>query len=168
MYNKQRTINDIERIDIKEYIRTFILTIQRNEGRSINANHLGGSMHMKDLLDRPEYTRFKSFKSLDGFHYWNEQKVKYVPSNLGRGRGYIFYFICNGCRRNVKHLYQESLCETPVCRICSRIGYQAPKRKARELSRLLRKDYHSTEEKYYFAKKMGIGKEDIDEKKIDM
>jgi hypothetical protein len=87
---------------------------------------------MKELLDKPEYTTFKSMRDIqDGSRYWNEQKVDYTPSNLGSGRGYLFYFICNGCRRRVKYLYDYNFCHPPLCRTCCRIGYKAPTRRTK-------------------------------------
>lgn len=159
---RHRNAEELERINISDYIREFLVHIRKKEGRVINANHLGSAMHMKELLNDPRYTAFKSVKDVDnGFSYWSEQKVDYVPSNLGRGKGYLFYFICNGCNRRVKYLYEYNLCYSPLCRTCCRLKYKAPTRKARELSRLIRKPYLSGEAKYMLIKRAGLTVQDV-------
>lgn len=166
MYNPQqkktKLLNGIyPRIDISEYVREFLFNVKK-QGGALNANHASGAIHMKELLNNPAYTTFKSIRDFrDGFFYWNEQKVDYVPSNLGRGRGYLFYFICNGCGRRIKYLYECTPLDTPLCRICCCLGYKEPSRKARYLSRLLRKSYLSSEAKYMLIKRAGITREDI-------
>ena len=155
-------INSIPRIDISEYVREFIVQTRKKEGRLLNANHLVDAMRMKDRLNCPESTVYKSVRDIrTGFFYWNEQGVDYVPSNLGNGRGYLFYFICNGCGHRAKHLYEYSGIHSPLCRKCCHLHYRGPTRKERDLSRWGKKPYLSSEAKYMMAKRFGITKEDI-------
>ena len=170
MHNYQHTEKTVSntpypRFDIMDYVRNFILDIRKREGRTFNAHHSGEVEYMKELLNNPKYTTFKSIRAFNtGIPHWNEQKVDYVSSNLGNGRGYIFYFICNGCGQRVKCLYEYNVLNSPLCRTCCRLGYETPPNKARELIRLLRKQhspYYSSEVRYLIAKQAGITKEDV-------
>jgi len=160
---KKTIDNTYPRINIKGYVKTFIRNIREKEGRVFNTKHAGEIAYMKELLNTPAYTTFKSAKDLwTGDYYWNEQKVDYVRSNLGRG--YIFYFKCNGCGRRVKDLYRYSELNSPVCRTCCGLGYDTPSNKSRELIRLLRKGHYPiypSEVRWMIAKRAGITKEDI-------
>ncbi len=148
------------RFTIGDYVRNFKINIREKEGRILNTNHEGEVSYMKGLLNNPRYTTFKSIAVFnDGIPYWNEQKVDYVPSNLRRG--FIFYFICNGCERRAKHLYEYSTLESPLCRVCCRLKYEAPTYKARTFSRMLRKTYFSSEDKYLIIRRAGITLEDL-------
>ena len=123
-----RTVNNTyPRIDIGDYLREFIMDIRKREGQVFKTNHSGEVSYLKELLNTPKNTAFKSVRDFNtGIPFWNEQRVDYVPSNLGNGRGYIFYFICNNCSRRVKHLYEYSTLESPLCRTCCRLGYDTP------------------------------------------
>ncbi len=150
------------RIDITEYITTFKQKIRDKEGRVFNMNHWGEVMHMVELLNDPQNTTFKSSnKFTTGFYNWNKQKVDCIPSNLGEDRGYIFYFRCNGCYRRVRYLYEFSGLASPLCHRCCGLKYEQPSRKARGISRILRKPYFSSEDRYMLAKRAGITKEDL-------
>ncbi len=151
----------MERRDITDYIRTGLLHLQQ-KGYRFNLSHPLEVKRLQELLNDPRNTTFKSAKDVSsGFCYWNEQRVDFIPSNLGKEHGFIFYFLCNSCHRRVKYLYEYNLCYSPLCRTCCRLKYKAPSRKARELSRLIRKPYLSVEAKYMLIKKAGIRKEDI-------
>ena len=148
------------RFTISDYVRNFKINIREKEGRIFDTGHAGHIAHMKELLNNPLYTTFKSTSILnDGIPYWNEQKVDYVPSTLGRG--FIFYFVCNGCERRVKHLYEYSTLTSPLCRVCCRLKYEAPTHKARTFSRMLRKAYFSSEDKYLIIQRVGITIDDL-------
>jgi hypothetical protein len=112
------------RIDIAEYVRTFLLELARLEKKPfIKLNSLSAMDRVKGLLNIPENTTFKSLSDIrTGFPYWEEQQVDCIGSNLGRG--YIFYFICNGCGRRSKYLYEYSMTLSPLCRVCCRITYR--------------------------------------------
>ena len=163
MYRKQerKSITALDRKDITDYVRAFVLHM-RNKGRVFNTRHQGEVMNMVEQMNRPEHTIFKSLRDIQGnYLYWNEQKVEFVPSNLGQDRGYIFYFRCNGCGRRVKYLYEHSMLEFPLCRHCCRLPYEQPSRKTRDLSRAIRKPYLSSETKYMLIKRAGITMEDV-------
>ena len=127
-HKKKETMNRIQRVDIAEYLRTFLLELSKLEAKPVRFNTWFEATRIKGLLNIPKNTRFKSLTDMQtGFPYWHEQFVDFVPSNLGSKRGYIFYFICNGCEKRVKYLYEYDTMFSPVCRICCRITY---KRKA--------------------------------------
>lgn len=150
------------RISIIDYVATFIRKINEKEGRVFNLRHHAEEMYMLEFLNDPKYTTFKSMRVFDtDFYGWDKQTVNCVPSNLGSGRGYIFYFRCNGCYDQVKYLYEYSTLHSPLCRRCCGIKYNQPTRKARSLSRIFRKPYLSSEDKYTLIKRAGITREDI-------
>lgn len=160
---ESNSISGVERISIIEYLRSFLGELSDLERCKVNLKTEAGALRIKGLMNIPENTIFKSMNDLrSGQPYWNEQKVDYVPSNLGRARGFTFYFICNSCQKRVKCLYFLSSLEAPLCRVCSRLQYNQPRRKERMLSHLIRKNYLSTESKYMIMKKLGINKDDID------
>lgn len=160
-HKNKEILNRIRRIDITEYVRTFLLDLMKLEKRlTIRISNLSGVERIKGLMNIPNNTIFKSFSDMrSGIPYWNIQKVDYINSNIGRG--YIFYFICNSCGRRVKYLYEYNMTLSPLCRTCCRLGYKSPTRKARDLSRWSKKPYLSSEDKYMLAKKFGIKKDDI-------
>jgi hypothetical protein len=161
--NKKEPFSDyLRRIAINEYIREFVLLIERKHGRTLRVSHLGEAQHMQELLHIPENTAGKSCSDIQtGEYFWGEQKVIFIPSNLGVGRGFRWYFVCNGCRRKAKYLYEYSMLQSPLCRHCCRLPYQQPSRKARDLSRAIRKPYLSSETKYMLIKRAGITMEDV-------
>lgn len=160
-HTKTKLINEsYPRKDITDYVRSFVLYMRKKEGRVLQARHFPEAAHMLQLMNIPENTTYKSMWDIgDEGYYWGKQRVDMVPSNLGRG--FIFYFRCNGCQRRAKYLYEFSMLESPLCRVCCRLRYEQPTRKARDLSRLLRKPYFSSETKYKIIRRAGITKEDI-------
>lgn len=127
-HKKKETMNRIQRVDITEYLRIFLLELSKLEAKPARFDTWFEAERIKGLLNIPQNTKFKSLRDIHtGFPYWDEQSVDYVPSNLGNKRGYIFYFICNGCEKRVKYLYEYDTLSSPLCRTCCRITY---KRKA--------------------------------------
>jgi hypothetical protein len=161
-HKKKEILNRIERLSITDYVRKGVMELER-KGYRFNLAHPLEAKRLKELLNDPSNTSFKSIRGIEGFYYWDEQKVDYVRSNLGYEKGPIFYFRCNGCARRVKYLYEYSSCHSPLCRKCCRLGYTYPTKKSRNLSRLLRKPYLSSEDKWALIKWAGITKEDIPE-----
>jgi hypothetical protein len=162
--NKKPAITVLDRKDITDYVRAFTLHM-REKGHVFDTRHEGNVRYMVELMNKPENTTFKSVRDLqEDRYYWDYQKVDFVRSNLKRG--FIFYFVCNGCGRRVKYLYEYSVMRTPLCRICCRLDYEPPTRKARELSRLIRKPYLSSEAKYALIKKAGITEDDVRDSRL--
>lgn len=122
--NKQ-ILSRIDRLDITDYVRIFLSELSKLERQPVRINTDFDALRVKGLLSTPSKTRFKSLTDLKtGFHYWDEQEVDYVPSNLSRTGGFLFYFICNGCRKRVKYLYEYDTLSSPLCRSCCRIRYK--------------------------------------------
>jgi hypothetical protein len=150
-----------ERLDITDYMKTFVRNYNKKYGVKLKTGYLGGAEYLKGLLNASQDKVVPYLEKLEGLFYWNTQKVDFVPSNLQRG--YIFYFICTYCDRKVKYLFRHKTYEQPACRICCDIGY-APtqsRRQTRNLSRLIHKKYLHSEDKYMLAKYAGITKEDL-------
>ncbi len=134
--------------------------MRQTRGRVFDLRHPLEAKNMKEMMDDPKNTTFKSPRDFrDGSYYWHRQEVDYVPSNLRRG--FIFYFICNECGRRVKYLYEYSMLESPICRICCRLSYRQPNRKARAISRLFRRELLSQEAKWALIKKANITAADV-------
>jgi formylmethanofuran dehydrogenase subunit E len=140
---KKHTVQEIERFSIKAYIQAFLEELDaeaiKNDIKMMRIKTLETATYIKELLNTPGY-KFKTPFMVYQQHYdW--QEVDFVPSNLGRG--YIFFFICDRCRRKVKHLYQPSKHSQPLCRNCYHLCYKQPDRRTRRLSRLIHKPYLS-------------------------
>jgi hypothetical protein len=111
------------RINISDYIRNCLAHIFPCADQPVMIKYREQAEEIKVLANIPYNTRFKSMRDLQTSQpYWNKQLVDFVPSNLGKG--YLFYFICNGCKRRVKYLYEWTTLDTPLCRTCCRIGYK--------------------------------------------
>lgn len=154
-------IADSTPLNIRDYLDSFLEELGAIEGRHMKINTFSEADRIKALLNMPPRNgRFRDLNDFrNGYPAWSEQKFDYVVSNLNRG--YIFYFLCNRCERKCRYLYYISSRFQPFCRTCCRLRYKAPSRKARELTRLLRKNPLSTEAKYIIIKKAGITLEDL-------
>lgn len=160
---KKQSIIEAERITIAEYLRAFLDELAGKESRRAQINSRFQAERIKGLMNMPENTTFKSIADLrTGYPYWYEQAVDFVPSNLGKDKGFIFYFICNSCGRRRKDLYFPSMIDEPLCRVCCRLQYKQPNRKTRALSRIVNKPYISSDDKYALMKRLEVGEEDID------
>ncbi len=156
-------ITGVESIGISDYLRAFLQELYTMESSRTELRTLGEATRIKGLMNIPENTLFKSLKDMrSGQPYWYEQEVDFIPSNLGKNRGFTFYFICNSCQRRVRHLYFLSPFNEPLCRLCGHLHYKQPNRKTRGLSRLINKEYLSTEAKYTLMKRAEINKSDIE------
>ncbi len=159
LHKKEPAITILERKDITLYVRAFRLHMRR-QGRVFDTRQEATVKYMVELMNEPENTTFKSTRGLQSDRcYWDYQRVDYMSSNLHRG--FIFYFRCNGCGDRVKYLYEYSMVEAPLCRICCRLKYRQPGRKERTLTRIFRKPYFSGEDRYWIIKGAGITLEDI-------
>jgi len=160
--NKKEPIIDTDRITISEYLRVFLAELAIKEMCEIKINSRSQAERIKSLINIPKNT---VFKSLAGFRssipYWHEQEVDFVPSNLGKNKGFIFYFICNSCGKLRKDLYFPSMISEPRCRTCCRLQYKQPNRKARSVTRIINKSHISSDDKYMLMKKLQINMHDI-------
>jgi len=160
-HKKTSILERIVPINITDYIRQGIFELKR-KGFCFNFSHPLEANRLKELLNDSKNTTFKSGRDpMDGLNYWYEQKVVFVRSNLGHDRGVLFYFLCNSCHKRVKYLYEYNSLYPPLCRKCCMLGYKYPTKKARDLSRVLRKPYFSSEDKHWIIKRAGITREDI-------
>ena len=127
-HKNKETLGRFHRIDITNYVATFLSELaEREKKSSIRLKTHGDADRIKGLLNIPKNSIFKSLRN---FHtdlpYWIEQRVDYVPSNLSRG--YIYYFLCNGCGRRVKYLHEYHSTLSPLCRLCCHLTYRRNKR----------------------------------------
>jgi hypothetical protein len=154
-------MSEVERLDITDYVQTFVRNYNKQRGIKLQTEYLSGVQYLKGLLNASQDKVVPYLEKIDGFFYWNTQKVDFVPSNLLKG--YLFYFICIYCDRRVKYLYRHKTYEQPSCRTCCKLGYppSQSRRQTRNLSRLIHKPYLHNEDKYLLAKWAGIKKEDL-------
>jgi len=65
-------------------------------------------------------SRYSSLRNIySQGQYWQRWALK--PSNLGKG--YVFYFICDGCERHARHLYCPDGQNRYLCRVCHGVSY---------------------------------------------
>lgn len=129
-HHNKETLKGIDRLDISEYVHAFLIELSKRQNTPVKVNTPLEAEIVKGLLNTSKNTTFKSIRNIEtGVPYWNYQRVDSVSSNLGSNKGYLFYFICNGCSRRVKYLYQYDLLCSPLCRVCCRIGYKRMPRK---------------------------------------
>lgn len=139
MYNYREEdigkVEIIDRVDIFDYKRTFVYALAEKEGQPIKLNNEFDAERIKGLMNIPENTIFKSLRDPStGKPYWGYQRVDYVKSNLGRGKGFVFYFLCGRCGLQVKYLYFFSYLESPVCRRCCQLPYKQKSYRERKLN----------------------------------
>ncbi len=126
----------LERIDVKEYMwryshgeakRDTYQTTERVSPNSIRINWPTGMSVMGS----------HNLRDVSGELCWRNQVIERVPSNLGKNRGSICYFICNDCGRRTKYLYFQNYLYAPLCRRCCGLPYRQPTRPERKISRYL-------------------------------
>lgn len=149
----------VERIDITDYVQTFLLGFRKKHGNILNMSDSGNVGYVKTLLNSSENRICPYLEKFNGFFYWNSQKVDFVSSNLHKG--YLFYFVCAYCDRRAKYLYRYRTYDQPSCRSCCKLGYVPPSRKTRSISRLARKPYLSSDDRYWLIQRAGITFEDL-------
>ena len=160
--NAKEFMDRVERVDITDYVQTFLIGFRKKHGNILKMNSVGEAGYLKQLLNSPQGKVCSPFENLNGFFYWNTQKVDFVPSNLGGSKGFLFYFICSYCGSRAKYLYRHRTYDEPSCRACCKLGYvPQSRRQTRYLSRLIRKPYLSGEAKWALIKYAGITKEDL-------
>ncbi len=127
--------NELDRVNITDYITECCFDLYHRDKTMIlpkRVKSLYQAQELKRKLDNPSNTEFKSVKDIKyGEPFWKTQRVDFVPSNLPDNEGYIFYFLCNICKRKVKYLYRYSLTKEPWCRECLHLNYQSKSRKRR-------------------------------------
>jgi len=144
-HKHRNTVNNTPhpRFTIGDYISEFKREKRQKWGRTYDTRHEGEILNIKEELSKSS----------------NKQRVDYVSSNLNRG--YIFYFICSGCGRRVKYLYEYDPLDSPLCRVCCKLGYKPYTEKSQKLSKIFRKPILSPDDKYMIIKLAGITKEDV-------
>ena len=123
--NTQRKIRGLQRIDSNAAVTAFLKELKADYPDYLYFKRLMVSTEQElelliDMLNNPKMRVYGSLMNVQSHHqYW--QSFSYVKSNLGRG--YIFYFICDGCERRVKHLYMPDGSSQFLCRLCHRLYY---------------------------------------------
>ena len=115
----------IGKIDISNYVRDFLLELSKSKHQRIKINTELDVSQIKALMNDPRNTKFKSTNDFrDGEPLWKYQEVEYIPSNLGRDKGFLFYFVCTSCGLRAKYLFFYNSLKPPICRFCCRLPYR--------------------------------------------
>ncbi len=127
------------RIDIFDYVRTFVRELEQLENSPrIRFNNEFDLERVKGLMNIPKNTTFKSLNDMrSGQPFWRYQEVDYVLSNLGKGRGALFYFLCTRCNLRVKYLYFYTELEPPLCRKCCQLPYRPTSYRERKANKFI-------------------------------
>ena len=121
-HRKKGFVVGLEIKDATMYVKQMMRQVPEYRSGQFKVKTASDAESVLMFLNNPANTCSKSFSDiLTGTPYWNHQLISYVPSNLGKG--YIFYFICNGCLKRVKYLYQYHSTEPPTCRTCCSLDY---------------------------------------------
>jgi uncharacterized protein YjiS (DUF1127 family) len=159
---KDRNIYNWSKISAGDYLLAFLDELSMIENKQVVLNNEAEIMRVIAILEGGANRSFERLRTIHrNFETWYEQKMKFTGSNLRKG--YIPYFVCNGCLRRAKYLYYQpyNSDNSPLCRNCNKLRYQQPKRRVRRLSRLLNRQYLSSEHKYQLIKDTGITAEDV-------
>ncbi len=125
---KKRSVHECERLDIADFMHTFLCELMNYEVRTLRTKTYrirteAEAERIRGLINSPT-NPFKTVSMIQGkSDEW--QEVVYKPANLGVG--FVFFFVCTGCERHVRHLYQSSSTVRYKCRICLNLGYYRPK-----------------------------------------
>ncbi len=133
---EKRKVEVLERISAQEYMWRYFHGEATNEAYNSTVRLQGSAM----LIQWPKGARnVGSHNIMDatGELCWKGQIIESVPSNLGRGRGVMWYFLCKDCNNRVKHLYFTNYLRAPLCRRCCKLPYRQPTRSERKISRYL-------------------------------
>lgn len=144
LYLKKSKVHEAKKFDITVIVRIFVEELIKKKMKydtKIDTEH--------------EVIRIKEFFNIVGHNFdtpfliYNRNselpEIDFIPSNLGKG--YVFYFLCNGCDKKVRHLYLPYEYSSILCRECHHLRYKQPDRKTRRLSRLIHKPYLSQDDK---------------------
>lgn len=140
---RKHKVHEVKRLNITSYILSFLAELNQRGMKMEKIRTLSDATLVRDFLNTPGDHYKTPFMVCQKSYNW--QQVDFVPSNLGRG--YIFYFICNRCRRKAKHLYQPYEYSQPRCRNCYHLSYKQPDRRTRKISRLIHQPYLSRDDR---------------------
>jgi hypothetical protein len=135
---KKQMATILERISAKDYMWRYHHgeakrnTYQTTERISTNSFRIKWPSGMSIIGSH-------NMRDISGELLWRDQVVEYIPSNLGKNNGIIYYFICNDCGRRVKYLYFQNYLYSPLCRRCCSLPYRQPTRPERRISRYIRR-----------------------------
>lgn len=158
--DRTNKVQEWVRLNSKGYLAAFLGELSYIEGQTVTIASSSDALRVKGLLKVGATAYFKSLADIhNGFSEWYGQEVDFVPSNLGKG--YLCYFLCNGCERRVKYLYYNSHRTQPLCRTCCKLHYSQPSRKIRRLSKLIHRPYLSSDAKQAIVEYAQITEADL-------
>jgi len=135
---EKRKAEIIERISAQEYMWRYSHGLSSREAYESTVRVSSSSL----MIQFPKGASIVGSHNLTdatGELCWKGQVVENVPSNLGRNRGIIWYFICNECLNRVMYLYFDNYFRIPLCRRCCKLPYRQPTRTERKASRFFRR-----------------------------
>lgn len=136
-YETQRA-TILARIEVKDYMWRYFHGMASRKAQQ-STDRIDANTLIIRWPDSPDRMGLHDLRDISGELCWKNQRVQSVPSNLGRGRGVIYYFLCNGCDRKAKYLYFQNYLYAPLCRRCCGVPYPQSTRRDRRISRYLRR-----------------------------
>lgn len=123
-----RAIGSAYKISSTDFIVGFISEIRERSKAELGwleGSRIRNEAEADTLLSWINTGGAKSYNALLNIQsqHDNWQQMTYIPSNLGHRKGYIFYFICNGCEERVKYLYMLKSSSIFRCRECNNLRY---------------------------------------------
>jgi len=110
-----------ESIESTSVIRAFTREYNdRFQGQWLQGCKVGHKQEAEWILSIINEYQPARYMSLLDIETGEKQQFTYIASNL---RGYIFYFLCNGCDKKVKYLYRPERRWRFLCRSCHKLSY---------------------------------------------
>lgn len=137
-YGKRPVVEESQKISAGICVRNFLAERQISAIR--RKLDLNKEEDIKELISEIESGSTFNLKQEkgDNIEYTepNNVRLTYTKSNLGKG--FVFWFICNTCRKRVKFLYFPPNSQVLACRKCHRLAYdkQNESKRFRSLYRL--------------------------------
>jgi hypothetical protein len=115
------------------YVGNVVRQVLYDHGKDIHITTTEGVEKIKDIAER--YTAAAHKKDTTEV---TRIKLDHLPSNLGPGKGFIFFFLCPSCSRRSRYLYATAFNYKMMCRKCHRLGYKKQRRSDKRIMALLK------------------------------
>ena len=122
-----RSIGNTHRVDSKNVVFELLREIKsRNrlkpEGVSL-LNHRIRSLDEAEWVLEQLNTPGRDYDAVNAIQSRHQvwQRFEFIRSNLSKG--YLFYFVCNGCERRTKYLHKVTSYDNYECSTCHGLVY---------------------------------------------
>jgi len=126
-FNKKPLVEECQALRVSNSIRSIYLQVKDNYkkqyGKDVDFKDESSIRKFIDLVKNTIGVNFTQETNNEVYQSKpNPINLTYTKSNLGKG--FIFWFICNGCGRKVRFLYFTPYSEELLCRTCHRLTYR--------------------------------------------